>query len=86
MPLGLGLLPVQGVLAAGTALGLDGDDAIDLFDRHQCPRLLRMSRLPAGPTPTAVRGGRLLKACGGSLDGGRDEVRESCCRRSINVG
>jgi hypothetical protein len=30
------------------------------------------------------RRGRLLAACGGSLDGGRDEVRESCCSCSRN--
>src|SRR5688572_2745739 len=34
--------------------------------------------------PLAPRRGRGFRACGGSLDGGREELRESCWRRSCN--
>lgn len=51
MPLGLGILPLQGALAAPTVLGLHGEDHVPLLDRHHPPRLSLVARLPARPTP-----------------------------------
>src|SRR5512132_2884552 len=39
---------------------------------------------PPGRLPVGSRRGRLPRAWGGSLDGGRDEVREVCCTCSHN--
>ena len=76
MPLGLGIFPLQGVLTAGAALRLDGDDHVHLLHRHQRPGVPLMAGLPTWATPTGLRRGRFPRAWGGSLDGGRDEVRE----------
>ena len=51
LPLGLRIVPLQGMLAVLTALGLDGDDHVYLLDRHQAPRMSLVSRLPSRPTP-----------------------------------
>jgi hypothetical protein len=51
MPLGLWILPLQGLLAAWTVLGLDRDDYIYLLDRPQAPRMSLVSTLPVRPTP-----------------------------------
>jgi hypothetical protein len=51
LPLGPRIVPLQGMLAAPTALGLDEDDDVDLLDRHKAPRMALVSGLPARPTP-----------------------------------
>ena len=57
MPLGLGILALQRVLAAAAPLGLDRDHDIDLLNRHQRPCLALVAGLPAGPTATGVATG-----------------------------
>jgi hypothetical protein len=64
MPLGLGILARQEMLAAWTALGLDGDDDIDLFNWQQCPRLPLMTELPAGSPSTRLTAGTWVQRLG----------------------
>ena len=54
MPLGLGIFPLQRVLAVVTALRLDGDHDVHLLHRHQCPGLPCMAGLSPGPTPRGL--------------------------------
>ena len=54
MPLGLAIFPVQGVLVAGAALGLHGEDHVHLLERGQRARLPLMAGLSAGPRPTGL--------------------------------
>ena len=64
MPLGLGILARQEMLAAWTALGLDGDDDLDLFDWQQRPRLPLMTELPAGSPSTGLTARTLAQRLG----------------------
>jgi hypothetical protein len=54
MPLGLAIFSMQGVLTAGAALGLDGDDHLHPLDRDQRAGVPLVAGLPAGPTPTGL--------------------------------
>ena len=76
MPLGLGILSRQEMLAAWTLLRLDRDNDIDLFDWQQCPRLPLMTELPAGSPSTGLTVGTLAQRLGWIARRGRDEVRE----------
>ena len=49
MALRLGVVAVQGLLAPGTACGVQRDDFVDLFSWEQRPRLSRMPALPPRP-------------------------------------
>jgi hypothetical protein len=51
---GLGLVPLQGVLATGAALGLDRDHQIDCLYRQHGPCLSLVARLSAGSTSTGL--------------------------------
>jgi hypothetical protein len=51
MPLGLRILPLQGLLTAWTMLGFDRGDRIYPLDRPQAPRMSLVSTLPVRPTP-----------------------------------
>jgi hypothetical protein len=62
MPLGLGILSRQGMLAAGTALRRDRDHDIDRLDWQQRPRLSLMTELPAGPPATGLTVGTLVQS------------------------
>ena len=53
-PLGLGIVPPQGLLAAPAPCWLDRDDDIDLLNRPQRPRPPRMTGLPTRSTPTGL--------------------------------
>ena len=54
MPLGLRIRPLQWLLAASTALGLDGEDHVHLFAGHQAPRVSLVPGLPPRPTPAGL--------------------------------
>ena len=54
MPLGLAIFSRPGVLTAGAALGLDGDDHLHPLDRDQRAGVPLVAGLPAGPTPTGL--------------------------------
>jgi len=62
MPLGLGIFPLQGLLAAQAPHGLDRDDDIDLLNRQQRPHLPLMTGLPARSTPTGQPSSNILYA------------------------
>jgi hypothetical protein len=64
MPLGLGILARQEMVAAWTALGLDWDDDIDLFDWQQRPRLPLMTELPTRSPSTRLTAGTLAQRLG----------------------
>jgi len=54
MTLRLGVVAVQGLLAPGTAGGVQRDDFIDIFYREQRPRLAGVPRLPPRTTSTGL--------------------------------
>ena len=54
LPLGLRILPLQGVLAVATALRLDGDHHVHLLHRHQRPGVPLMTRLSTRSTSTRL--------------------------------
>ena len=77
MPLRLRVVAVQRLMATGAGHRLERYHLVDLGHRCQRPRLSGVPWLPTWPTPTGLTTAALPPALGGSLDGGRDEVRES---------
>jgi hypothetical protein len=54
MALRLGVVAVQGLLAPGTARGVQRDDFVDVFYREQRPRLAAVPGLPPRATSTGL--------------------------------
>ncbi len=78
MGLGLGGLLAPRVLTAGAWPGLHGAGHIDRFDRYQHPVMPVVATWLARPTPSGLSARAVGLRPGGSLEGGREEVRECC--------
>src|SRR5207245_2266112 len=64
MPEWLGILALQGVVAAGALLGLDRHHGVHMLDGDACPCLSRMARLSPALATTGHTAGALLQRAG----------------------
>jgi hypothetical protein len=71
-------------LASAAALARQGRLAALAPHEHDLDHHIHRLHRQQGLCPLSSRWGRFTMACGGLLDSGRDEVREPCCRRSVN--